>query len=108
MLGGEASVGLEILVRSRAALRVTGEATEIEVIFTDGSKLKAQVVGKDAKVDLAVLRVKADKPLNAVKFGDSERMRIGQWVIAVGNPFGLGGSVTAGIISAIRRVCRKG
>jgi serine protease Do len=82
---------------------VVGEATDIEVIFTDGSKLKAQVVGKDAKVDLAVLRVKADKPLKAVKFGDSERMRIGQWVIAVGNPFGLGGSVTAGIISARHR-----
>jgi len=82
---------------------VVGEATDIEVIFTDGSKLKAQVVGKDAKVDLAVLRVKADKPLKAVKFGDSEKMRIGQWVIAVGNPFGLGGSVTAGIISARHR-----
>jgi serine protease Do len=82
---------------------VVGEATDIEVIFTDGSKLKAEVVGKDAKVDLAVLRVKADKPLKSVKFGDSEKMRIGQWVMAVGNPFGLGGSVTAGIISARHR-----
>ena len=82
---------------------VVGEATDIEVIFTDGSKLKAEVVGKDAKVDLAVLRVKADKPLKAVKFGNSEKTRIGQWVIAVGNPFGLGGSVTAGIISARHR-----
>jgi serine protease Do len=82
---------------------VVGEATDIEVIFTDGSKLKAEVVGKDPKVDLAVLRVKPDKPLKAVKFGDSEKMRIGQWVMAVGNPFGLGGSVTAGIISARHR-----
>jgi serine protease Do len=82
---------------------VVGDATDIEVIFTDGSKLKAQVVGKDAKIDLAVLRVKSDKPLKAVKFGDSEKMRIGQWVMAVGNPFGLGGSVTAGIISARHR-----
>jgi serine protease Do len=82
---------------------VVGEATDIEVIFTDGSKLKAEVVGKDAKIDLAVLRVKPDKPLKAVKFGDSEKMRIGQWVMAVGNPFGLGGSVTAGIISARHR-----
>ena len=82
---------------------VVGEATEIEVIFTDGSKRKAEVVGKDPKVDLAVLRVKADKPLKYVKFGDSEKMRIGQWVMAVGNPFGLGGSVTAGIISARHR-----
>jgi serine protease Do len=82
---------------------VVGEASDIEVIFTDGSKLKAEVVGKDAKIDLAVLRVKPDKPLKAVKFGDSEKMRIGQWVMAVGNPFGLGGSVTAGIISARHR-----
>ena len=82
---------------------VVGEATDIEVIFTDGSKLKAEVVGKDPKIDLAVLRVKPDKPLKAVKFGDSEKMRIGQWVMAVGNPFGLGGSVTAGIISARHR-----
>jgi serine protease Do len=82
---------------------VVGDATDIEVIFTDGSKLKAEVVGKDAKIDLAVLRVKPDKPLKAVKFGDSEKMRIGQWVMAVGNPFGLGGSVTAGIISARHR-----
>ncbi len=82
---------------------VVGEATDIEVIFTDGSKLKAEVVGKDPKIDLAVLRVKTDKPLKSVKFGDSEKMRIGQWVMAVGNPFGLGGSVTAGIISARHR-----
>ncbi|MFI5012067.1 MAG: DegQ family serine endoprotease [Hyphomicrobiales bacterium] len=87
---------------------VVGEATDIEVIFTDGSKLKAEVVGKDPKVDLAVLRVKSDKPLKFVKFGDSEKMRIGQWVMAVGNPFGLGGSVTAGIISARHRNIESG
>ncbi len=75
-------------------------ANDIEVIFTDGSKLKAEVVGKDAKVDLAVLRVKPAKPLAAVKFGDSDKTRVGDWVIAVGNPFALGGTVTAGIISA--------
>ncbi|WP_374546459.1 DegQ family serine endoprotease [Rhodoblastus sp.] len=75
-------------------------ANDVEVIFTDGSKLKAEIVGKDAKVDLAVLRVKPPKPLAAVKFGDSDKSRVGDWVIAVGNPFALGGSVTAGIISA--------
>jgi serine protease Do len=75
-------------------------ANEIEVIFTDGTKLKAELVGKDAKVDLAVLRVKPAKPLAAVKFGDSDKARVGDWVLAVGNPFALGGSVTAGIISA--------
>ncbi len=82
---------------------VIGDANEITVIFTDGKKLKADVVGKDTKVDIAVLRVKPDKPLKAVKFGDSEKMRIGDWVIAIGNPFGLGGSVSAGIVSARNR-----
>jgi serine protease Do len=78
-------------------------ANEVTVIFTDGQKLKAEIIGKDEKVDVAVLRVKPDKPLKAVKFGDSEKMRVGDAVIAVGNPFGLGGTVTAGIISARHR-----
>ena len=82
---------------------VIGEANDVTVIFSDGRKLKADIVGKDTKVDLAVLRVKPDKPLKAVKFGDSEKTRIGQWVMAIGNPFGLGGSVSAGIISARNR-----
>ena len=82
---------------------VIGDANEITVILTDGTRLKAEVVGKDAKVDLAVLRVKPEKPLKSVKFGDSEKARLGDWVIAIGNPFGLGGSVTAGIVSARNR-----
>ncbi|MFM8700063.1 MAG: Do family serine endopeptidase [Hyphomicrobiales bacterium] len=82
---------------------VIGDADEITVIFTDGRKLKADIVGKDPKVDLAVLRVKPDKPLTAVKFGDSDMSRIGDWVMAIGNPFGLGGSVSAGIVSARNR-----
>ena len=61
------------------------------------------MVGKDTKVDVAVLRVKPDKPLKAVKFGDSDKLRVGDWVMAVGNPFGLGGTVTAGIVSARNR-----
>jgi serine protease Do len=65
--------------------------------------LKAELLGKDPKVDVAVLRVKPDKPLKAVKFGDSEKMRVGDWVMAVGDPFGLGGTVTAGIVSARNR-----
>jgi serine protease Do len=87
---------------------VIGDANEITVILTDGTKLKAEVIGKDAKVDLAVLRVKADKPLPFVKLGDSEKMRIGDWVMAIGNPFGLGGSVSAGIISAKARNIASG
>jgi serine protease Do len=83
-------------------------ANEVDVIFTDGTKLRAEIVGKDSKVDLAVLRVKSSKPLPAVKFGDSDKARVGDWVIAVGNPFALGGTVTAGIISATRRNIESG
>jgi serine protease Do len=79
---------------------VIGDANDISVIFPDGSRLKAEIVGKDSKVDLAVLKVKSDKPLKAVTFGDSDSIRAGDWVMAIGNPFGLGGSVTAGIVSA--------
>ena len=82
---------------------VIADANDITVIFTDGQKLKAELLGKDSKVDVAVLRVKPDKPLKAVKFGESEKMRVGDAVLAVGNPFGLGGTVTAGIVSARNR-----
>lgn len=82
---------------------VIADANDVTVIFDDGRQFKAQVIGKDPKVDVAVLRVKAGKPLTAVKFGNSDKTRVGDWVMAVGNPFGLGGSVTAGIISARNR-----
>ncbi|WP_374307113.1 Do family serine endopeptidase [Methylocella sp.] len=82
---------------------VIADANDVTVIFADGQKLKAEIVGKDSKIDIAVLKVKPEKPLKAVKFGDSDKMRVGDWVIAVGNPFGLGGTVTAGIISAVKR-----
>jgi serine protease Do len=87
---------------------VIGDANDISVVFSDGSKLKAEIIGKDPKIDLAVLRVKPDKPLKAVKFGDSDKLRPGDWVIAIGNPFGLGGSVTAGIVSARGRNIESG
>jgi serine protease Do len=87
---------------------VIADANDITVNFTDGQKLKAEIIGKDAKVDVAVLRVKPEKPLKAVKFGDSDKSRVGDWVLAVGNPFGLGGSVSAGIISARNRNIDKG
>jgi serine protease Do len=87
---------------------VIGDANEITVILHDGTKLKAELVGKDSKVDVAVLRVKSDKPLKAVTFGDSDRMRPGDWVMAIGNPFGLGGSVTAGVVSARGRNIESG
>jgi serine protease Do len=87
---------------------VVGDANDIMVIFTDGRKLKAEVIGKDPKVDVAVLRVKSDKPLKTVKFGDSDKMRVGDAVMAVGNPFGLGETVTAGIVSARNRNIESG
>ncbi|HEY2529793.1 MAG TPA: DegQ family serine endoprotease [Xanthobacteraceae bacterium] len=87
---------------------VIADADEINVILNDGTKLKAEVVGKDSKSDLALLRVHADKPLKAVQFGDSDKLRLGEWVIAIGNPFSLGGTVTAGIVSARNRDINSG
>lgn len=87
---------------------VIENADDIEVIFSDGSKLKATLVGTDTKTDLSVLKVEPPQPLTSVKFGDSKTMRIGDWVMAIGNPFGLGGSVTVGIISASGRNINAG
>jgi serine protease Do len=84
-------------------------ADEIIINFSDGSKLKVdKVIGKDGKTDLALLKVTPKKPLTAVKFGTSETTRVGDWVMAIGNPFGLGGSVTVGIISAKARDINSG
>ena len=88
---------------------VIADADEIIINFNDGSKLKVdKVLGRDTKTDLAVLQVKPVKPLAAVKFGDSSVMHVGDWVMAIGNPFGLGGSVTVGIISAKKRDINSG
>ncbi len=76
---------------------------EILVLFNDGTKLKADVVGRDKKTDIAVLKVKPEKPLKAVPFGDSNKLRVGDWVMAIGNPFGFGGSVSVGVVSARNR-----
>ena len=87
---------------------VIADADEINVILNDGTKLTAQLVGKDSKSDLALLRVHSTAPLKSVKFGDSNRLRLGEWVIAIGNPFSLGGTVTAGIVSARNRDINSG
>src|SRR5205085_2046285 len=87
---------------------VIADADEITVILNDGSRLKAELIGTDKKVDLALLRVKTDKRLKAVKFGDSDKLRLGEWVVAIGNPFSLGGTVTAGIVSARNRDINSG
>ena len=74
-------------------------ADSVTVTLQDGRKLEARVVGADSKTDLALLEVDAEGSLAVVEFGDSDRTRVGDWVVAVGNPFGLGGTVTAGIVS---------
>jgi len=88
---------------------VIADADDIEVNFSDGVTLKATLVGTDTKTDVAVLKVdpKGHK-LTAVKFGDSTKMRVGDWVMAIGNPFGLGGTVTVGIVSARNRDINSG
>src|SRR6478736_412756 len=87
---------------------VIADADEINVIMNDGTKIRAELVGVDKKTDIAVLKFKPVKPLVAVKFGDSDKLRLGEWVIAIGNPFSLGGSVTAGIVSARNRDINSG
>ncbi|MET3356028.1 UNVERIFIED_ORG: serine protease Do [Xanthobacter viscosus] len=87
---------------------VIADADEIFANFNDGSKLKAELIGRDTKTDLALLRVKPDKPLVSVKFGDSEKLRVGDWVMAIGNPFGLGGTLTVGVVSARNRDINSG
>src|SRR6516162_5968197 len=84
-------------------------ADEIIINFTDGSKLKVtKILGHDPKTDLALLKVEPTQPLKAASFGDSSKMRVGDWVMAIGNPFGLGGTVTLGIISATKRDINSG
>jgi serine protease Do len=83
-------------------------ADEITVTLQDNTTLKATLIGHDDRWDLAVLKVNPDKPLPAVHFGDSDAARVGDWVLAIGNPFGLGGTVTAGIVSARGRDIQQG
>jgi serine protease Do len=84
-------------------------ADEIVINFHDGSKLKVdKVLGKDSKADIALLKVTPKTPLESVSFGSSNDMKVGDWVMAIGNPFGLGGSVTVGIISAKQRDINAG
>ncbi|HMR30814.1 MAG TPA: Do family serine endopeptidase [Geminicoccaceae bacterium] len=87
---------------------VAGGADKVEVTLQDGSKLEATVKGVDEKTDLALLQIKAGKSLPFVEFGDSGKVRVGDKVLAIGNPFGLGGTVTAGIVSATGREIGQG
>jgi serine protease Do len=82
---------------------VIADADEITVTLQDNTNFKAKVVGRDTKIDVALLKIDSATPLASVKFGDSDQTRVGDWVLAIGNPFGLGGTVTAGILSARAR-----
>ncbi len=87
---------------------VVDKAESISVTLSDNTKTEARVIGKDPKTDLALIKIETKRPLNAVKFGDSDKIRVGDWVLAIGNPFGLGSSVTAGIVSAKSRDIESG
>lgn len=110
----QSSLGSGFVIDGTEGLIVTNNhviegADEIIVNFHDGSKLKVdKVVGRDPKADIALLKVTPQTPLKAVPFGSSSIMKVGDWVLAIGNPFGLGGSVTVGIISAKQRDINAG
>jgi serine protease Do len=87
---------------------VVGEAATVTVVFQDDTKHPAKIVGRDPKTDLALLKIETDKPLPFVTWGDSDKAKVGDWIIAVGNPFGLGGTVTTGIVSARGRDIHSG
>ena len=98
------------VVTNNHVVSPTGRGTveEITVIMPDGTEHNAELVGTDASSDLAVLKISGSKAFPFVEFGDSRQARPGDWVVAIGNPFGLGGTVTSGIISAIQRVTGQG
>ena len=87
---------------------VIKDAEAVVVNFNDGRVLDAEIVGRDPKTDIALLKVEPDSPLDPLEFANTERLRVGDWVMAIGNPFGLGGTVTIGIVSARNRNLRSG
>ena len=87
---------------------VVDKAESIQVTLSNNQKFEAQLIGKDPKTDLALIKIEANQQLQPVTFGDSDKIRVGDWILAIGNPFGLGGSVTAGIVSAKSRDIESG
>ena len=87
---------------------VINNADEIFVTFSDGQKYPAEIVGRDSRTDVAVLKVKVSKKLPFLTLGDDSKMRVGDWVFAIGNPFGLGGSLSVGVVSAVNRNINSG
>lgn len=108
-----ASLGSGFVIDAENGIVVTNnhvvkDADEVRVIFHDDESVEAKIIGRDEKTDIAILKIETDKKLSAVKFGNSDVLRVGDWVVAIGNPFGLGGTVTAGIVSARSRDIRSG
>jgi len=87
---------------------VVADADEILVTLSDQKKCEAKIVGKDPKTDLALIKIKTKNTIPAARLGDSDKLRVGDWVVAIGNPFGIGTTVTAGIVSAKGRVIGAG
>lgn len=87
---------------------VIGDAEEIEITLFNDRKLEANIIGIDKKTDIALLKITTNKPLPSVSWGNSDNMKVGDWILAIGNPFGLGGTVTSGIISARARDIHAG
>jgi serine protease Do len=87
---------------------VVADADEILVTLSDKKKYEAQIIGRDPKTDLALIKIETEKPIPAAKLGDSDKLMVGDWVVAIGNPFGLGSTVTAGIVSAKGRIIGAG
>lgn len=112
--GPGSSLGSGFVIDAEEGIIVTNnhvisDADEIVINFADGSKVNAELIGADTKTDIAVLKVDPEAhDLKAVPFGDSAQMRIGDWVMAIGNPFGFGGTVTVGIVSARNRQIGSG
>ncbi|MBR0682198.1 DegQ family serine endoprotease [Roseomonas eburnea] len=107
------SLGSGFVIDAQEGIVVTNNhvidgADEINVILSDNTSIRAELLGTDPRTDIAVLRIRTDRPLTAVSFGNSDEAQVGDWVVAIGNPFGLGGSVTAGIVSARGRDIRQG
>lgn len=108
-----ASLGSGFVIDAEKGIIITNnhvikDADEVRVTFHDDESVEAEVLGVDDKTDIAVLKVNTDKKLSAVPFGESDEMRVGDWILAIGNPFGLGGTVTTGIISARQRNINSG
>lgn len=105
--GGKTSLGSGFLIDSKGYImtnhHVIDGADEIVVTLSDDRQFKAKVVGVDKMTDLALIKIEDEKAFPFVKLGDSDKLRVGDWILAIGNPFGLGGSVTAGIVSAKSR-----